>query len=193
MFVLASKSPRRNELLKKFLIDDFINDSIDIDERKFDKEKHSIIDYVVSIAIEKMRPIIKKYPNDIILTCDTTVYFNDEKLNKPLDEKDAYLMLNKLSNKTHEVYSSYCIAKEGKIIKVGYDVSYVTFNELSKELIKKYIKEKAPFDKAGAYGIQESNEEYPLIKSYKGSYYNIMGLPVEKLKEEFINLKILKK
>lgn len=191
MFVLASKSIRRIELFKKYIDENFINDSIDIDERKFDKEKHSIVEYVELIAEEKIKPMIKKYPHDIILTCDTTVYFNNEKLNKPIDEMDAFLMLKKLSNNTHKVYSSYCIAVNGIIKKVGYDVSYVTFNELSDELIKKYIKEKAPFDKAGAYGIQESNDTYPLIKNYKGSYFNIMGLPVEKLKEEFIKLYLL--
>ncbi|MGM9873464.1 MAG: Maf family protein [Bacilli bacterium] len=191
MFVLASKSPRRIELLKKYLIDDFVNVSLDVDERKFDNEKHSIIEYVTILAIQKMNEAIKKYPREIILTCDTTVYLNGEIINKPTDENDAFLMLKKLSNKTHEVYSSYCIAKEGKILKVGYDVSHVTFNFLDDELIKRYIKNKNPLDKAGAYGIQDSGRDFPIIKSYEGSYFNIMGLPVEKLKEEFIYLDII--
>ena len=99
---------------------------------------------------------------------------------------DAKKILRELSNKTHEVITAYTIIKGEKII-TEYVVSSVTFNNLSDKLIDDYIKSGSPLDKAGAYGIQD-NDRYPIIKSYAGSYDNIVGFPVKEIKETLMNL-----
>ena len=179
MIVLASKSPRRKELMK--LIDvDFITFNSDIDED---------ISYLLPTPLEATRDIALRkalkakeaYPNEIILSADTIVVLNNEILHKPNSEEDAYNILKKLSNKTHEVITAYTIINKDKIL-TNHVISYVTFNELSDELINAYIKTGSPLAKAGAYGIQD--KDFDLVKSYEGSYDNIVGFPVDEIKED---------
>lgn len=122
----------------------------------------------------------------IVITADTVVVCDDAILGKPKDEDDAYRMLRQLSGKSHQVYTGVCIstAKEQRHFSVATDV---TFKELSDEEIWHYIREYKPFDKAGAYGIQEWIG-YIGITGIKGSYYNVMGFPVQRVYQELTKM-----
>lgn len=183
MIVLASKSPRRKMLMKQ-ISDDFIIYDSNIDESIF--YSLSPLDACKNISYHKALKARDFYPNDIILSADTIVVLNNQIIHKPKDEMDAKKILRELSNKTHEVITAYTIIKGEKII-TEYVASSVTFNNLSDKLIDDYIKSGSPLDKAGAYGIQD-NDRYPIIKSYAGSYDNIVGFPVKEIKETLMNL-----
>lgn len=177
--ILASKSPRRKELLKE-IFSDFIIIPSTVDENKYSLDKLSLV---------KAEEISNLYPNDLVISADTLVYLDNKILGKPKDELDAYKMLKSLSNKTHVVTTYYSIfLKEKNIFFTNKCDSFVTFNELSDELIYAYIKTGSPLDKAGAYGIQD--KEFNLVKVYKGELNNIIGLPTEKLKKDLISLGI---
>ncbi len=118
----------------------------------------------------------------IILTADTIVVCDGEILGKPHDAADACAMLRKLSGKTHQVYTGYCLQTADKTVS-GTVCSDVTFKELSDEEITYYVEKYKPLDKAGAYGIQEWIG-YIGITGIRGSYYNVMGLPVQRIYEE---------
>lgn len=125
----------------------------------------------------------------VIITADTIVCLGDNILGKPLDNNDAYQMLKKLSNKTHKVLTGVCILSEqGKSSFVS--STEVRFSELTEEEIIYYIDNYKPFDKAGSYGIQEWIG-YIGVEAISGSYFNVMGLPVQRLYCElnkFLNL-----
>jgi septum formation protein len=181
MIILASKSPRRKQLISEYITSDFLTYNPDIDESL----SNSLIDPILivrDIATRKGECALKKFPNDIVIAADTIVVYSKEILGKPKDEKDAYRILELLSNNTHQVITAFSIFyKDIKIIK--HVISDVTFNKLDDTLINEYIASKSPLDKAGAYGIQD-NHQFNIIKEYKGSYSNIVGLPIEELKIE---------
>lgn len=182
MFILASNSPRRKALLKE-IINDFKVVVKPIDESKYPVDK---------LSYYKAIEIASDYPDDIIISGDTVVVLDNVILGKPKDTQDAYNKLKSLSNKTHEVKTSYTIYSKNKNINVTRIVtSKVIFNELSEELISSYIAYGSCFDKAGAYGIQD-NDKFPLIKKIKGSYNNIVGFPIEEIKEDLIKLNLIK-
>ena len=179
--ILASKSPRRKEILSslgvEFQIIPAVGDEI-VDENLSPKES------VLQIAKAKAYEIFEKYPDCAVIGADTIVVLNNEILQKPKDSQDAYDMLTKLSNKTHIVYTGYAFITKDKCV-FGADESLVVFNELSEETKNAYVKSGLCLDKAGAYGIQDG---YGLVKEIKGSYFNIMGFPkeiFEKLLVEF--------
>lgn len=180
MVVLASKSPRRRELLKQ-IVDDFISTSSDIDESLSNKD--TPLETCLDISKRKAYAVKDNYPHDLIITADTIVVIDNTIIGKPKDENDAKRILNLLSGKTHEVITCYTLLKEDKMIN-HYVKSYVTFNELSPSLIDEYVASKSPLDKAGAYGVQD-NEKYHIIKDFIGSMTNIMGLPVDELRKDF--------
>ena len=122
----------------------------------------------------------------LILTADTIVVCEGEILGKPHDAADACAMLRKLSGKTHQVYTGYCLQTADKTVS-GTVCSDVTFKELSDEEITYYVEKYNPLDKAGAYGIQEWIG-YIGITGIRGSYYNVMGLPVQRIYEEIKKL-----
>lgn len=192
-FVLASKSPRRIELFKKFISHNFIHLDSNFDER------HALISfkypfkYVKELAIYKAKSIPEKYNNEhyILISSDTIVYFKGKILNKPNNYLEAFNMLKSLSNNVHKVYTAYAIFQNKKLLKCNYDVSFVYFNFLTDEVINNYISKMKPFDKAGAYGIQEQGKDFKLVKRYRGSYFNIMGLPIEKLKKDLKSLNLI--
>jgi septum formation protein len=124
--------------------------------------------------------------SSLILTADTVVVCDGEILGKPRDADDACSMLRKLSGKTHQVYTGYCLQSADKTVS-GTVCSDVTFKQLSDEEIAYYVREYKPFDKAGAYGIQEWIG-YIGITGIRGSYYNVMGLPVQRIYEELKRL-----
>lgn len=177
--ILASKSPRRKELLKS-IFNDFDIIPSTVDENKYPLDKLSLV---------KAEEIANRFPSSLIISADTLVYFNNNILGKPLNEEDARRMLKMLSNNTHEVVTYYSILNKEKNISLTRKiVSKVTFNELSDELIDSYIKSGSPLDKAGSYGIQD--KEFNLVKEFTGDLDNIIGLPVSDLKKDLIVLGI---
>ncbi|HEY8364649.1 MAG TPA: Maf family protein [Haloplasmataceae bacterium] len=173
--ILASKSPRRKELLK-YITTDFITVVSNIDE-KYDTNL-SPQDIVLFLSQSKAKVISKDYPNDIVIGCDTIVSLDNLILEKPVDKEDAFKMLKTLSNKTHQVYTGVTIIYNN-IIDSFYQKTEVTFYPLSDEEITKYINTKEPFDKAGAYGIQGFGSKF--IKEIHGDYFTVVGLPIGEL------------
>ena len=119
------------------------------------------------------------HENEILVTSDTIVWHNDKALGKPTDKQDAFTILKSLSNTTHEVITSVCFKTTLKT-DLLYDITKVTFNELSDEAIHYYIDNYKPYDKAGAYGIQEWIG-FIAVSKIEGSYANVMGMPVDKV------------
>ncbi|TKG88488.1 septum formation protein Maf [Puteibacter caeruleilacunae] len=178
--VLASKSPRRQQLLKDLGIE-FSILTYEVDESY--PESLPSIEVAEYLAKKKLDPFFPiKDDNAIIITSDTTVCIEDEVLGKPADEADAYRMLRKLSGKMHQVITGVAIASKDKSISFS-STTNVHFKELTDDEILHYIANYKPFDKAGAYGIQEWIG-YIGIDIIEGSYFNVMGLPVQRLYEE---------
>ena len=178
--ILASQSPRRRELLAGLGLE-FSTISLDIDE-SFDREVYKANQITEYLSAKKANAYSDLKANDIIITSDTTVWANEESLEKPEDREGAYRMIKALSNKTHSVYTSVTIKSLTKEVTFT-DETKVTFAELFDEEIYFYIDQYKPFDKAGAYGIQEWIG-YIGVEKIEGSYFNVMGLPVQKLYKE---------
>ncbi len=177
MLILASKSPRRKELLQS-IVSSFKVIPAEIDERLLDASLKAK-DLAIEESKLKAYTLFSKYPNDEILSCDTIVVLDGHVLEKPSDEIDAINMLSFESGKKQIVLSAYTfISKEKEISRTVSTEVY--FNKLSKKQIEEYVRHFHPLDKAGAYGIQD---DYPLIEKIVGSYSNVMGLPIEDLKK----------
>lgn len=174
-YILASASPRRKELLK-FVVDDFKIVCADIDETV--PNNTSCFDAPEFLANKKAKAIIPKHPEDLVIAADTVVILDNEILGKPKNEQDAFLMLKKLSSKTHFVVTGCSIAKGDKTKSFSV-VSKVTFYNLSDTEIYDYIAKNESLDKAGAYGIQGYGSI--LVEKIEGDYFNIVGLPVAEL------------
>jgi len=170
---LASKSPRRHELLKQIGIDfEVIN--INIDE-SVNKNEMSL-NYVHRIAAEKARAGKKFSKNNLpVLAADTAIVLDNVVLGKAECEEDAIDILNKLSGRTHDVLSAITVINKKEMTKVN--ISKVTFKILSKDEISCYCNTDEPIGKAGAYAIQGKGSA--LIKKLEGSYSGVMGLPLE--------------
>ncbi len=177
--ILASKSPRRNELLKE-IFPSFEVMPQSVDENIEEKDPKQLVE---KLALKKLNDLDLKYKDALIISADTIVWLNGKVYGKPHTIENAIKTLKALSGTTHYVYTGVCIAYKGDR-HIFVDEAQIVFRDLKEEEIIKYVNEKRPLDKAGAYGIQDGD----MVKEYKGSYSNIMGLPVEKLKEE---LKIL--
>ncbi|MBQ0075202.1 MAG: septum formation protein Maf [Prevotella sp.] len=180
MLILASNSPRRKELLKGLGVPFDVLVIKGIDESFPDTlAAENVAEY---IAKKKAAPYKEQLlAGNTVITADTVVVCEDEILGKPKDEADAHRMLRKLSGKTHQVYTGVCIVT--KDLETSFSVrTDVTFKELTDDEILYYIREYKPFDKAGAYGIQEWIG-YIGITNIDGSYYNVMGLPVQRIYE----------
>ncbi len=174
-YILASKSPRRKELLKR-IIDDFQVIDSNIVEKVPANLKSSQVP--VYLALQKAKAVFAKYPGDTIIACDTVVIIENNILGKPKDRNEVKEMITKLSGKTHVVVSGVCLIKKGKI-KTFNCKTHVTFEKMNAIEIENYAKTADVLDKAGAYGIQ--NEASVFIKEIKGDYYNVVGLPLSKL------------
>lgn len=180
-YVLASASERRCELLKR-IIDDFKVVISNFDENTVEFVGN-IPKYVESIALGKAEEVMLNIAEpSIIIAADTVVSINNEILGKPKDEQDAYNMLSKLSDNIHEVYTGIVVinTKTNKILKDSLKTT-VFFSKLCEKDINEYIKSKEPMDKAGAYGIQGKGGVF--VKKIEGCYYNVVGLPLNKLSE----------
>ncbi len=173
--ILASQSPRRKELLKGIGVDFSCHVKKDIDE-SFDADipAEQIAEYLAKKKADNYKDIIDD--NTIIITADTVVIFEDKILNKPKDKKDAHKMLNILSGNKHKVITGVCIKSISRE-EIFSSLSTVYFDTLTDNEIDYYIETYKPFDKAGAYGIQEWIG-YIGITKIEGSYFNVMGLPV---------------
>lgn len=183
-YILASKSPRRKQLLHR-LLKKFIVESADIDESYPSNIKFSQIP--ISIAQKKAITIQKRHEQDCcIISADTIVVLNNQVLGKPQSHNEAVQMLKMLSNQTHRVITGVCILK-GKTKKTFYSTTSVTFYDLSEEEIKNYVATNSPFDKAGGYGIQDEGALF--VKKINGDFYNVMGLPIAKLSRILKQLK----
>ena len=180
--ILASKSPRRQFLLKELGLD-FEVRTKDIDESFPSSLKgQDIALYVCRKKATAFSRSLKE--NELLITADTIVCIGNSVLNKPSDEKDAAEMLKILSGKMHVVFTAVCL-KTTKKEKLFFAGTNVYFKPLGKEEIDYYIKNFNPFDKAGAYGAQEWIG-YIGIEKIEGSYFNVMGLPVKELYEELL-------
>ena len=182
--ILASGSPRRQEFLKTLDID-FKIQLKPVEEIYPEKLKHSeISDYLSVLKAEPFLEDLKE--NDILITSDTIVWHNKQALGKPKDEQDAFDMLTSMSGKTHEVITSVCFSSKDKQQVIN-DITKVTFKDFSEEEIWYYINNYKPFDKAGAYGIQEWIGQIG-VTNLEGSYFNVMGFPVHLVYKTLINI-----
>ena len=172
--VLASASPRRIELLQLIGLDVLVIPS-GISESHFDGETPET--HVARLSREKTGSVSREYPQDWVLGADTIVVIDGEILGKPETEEEARLMLTKLSNREHTVFTGYTISKEAEKIVISDVVrSRVHFKDISDEEIDWYIKTDEPYDKAGGYAVQGRGAFF--IRAIHGSYTNVMGLPL---------------
>ncbi|WP_052911405.1 Maf family protein [Riemerella anatipestifer] len=169
---LASQSPRRKELLNQLGFD-FEIVSINCDEiYPKDLEINKIAGYLSELKANAFRPLSE---GEVLLTADTIVTFDNKVLGKPKNEAEAQEMLKSLSGNSHDVYTSVCIKTTAETLTLT-DKATVYFSHLTDEEISYYIENYKPYDKAGAYGIQEWLG-MAKIEKVKGSFYTIMGLP----------------
>jgi septum formation protein len=181
--ILASGSPRRHKFLKDLDID-FIINTKPVDEiYPLHLKGAEITDFLADL---KSKAFTELNDNDVLITSDTIVWHKEKALGKPKDRDDAIKMLQSLSNNTHEVITSLSI-KTKQTQKIINDTTLVTFKKLTDEEINYYIDTYKPYDKAGAYGIQEWIG-FIGINKIEGSYYNVAGLPVHKLYDELLQL-----
>lgn len=181
--ILASGSPRRQQFFKDLNLD-FTVDVKEVDEVYPTRLKASeITDYLADL---KSKAFSSLKENELVITSDTIVWLENKALEKPKNQADAFTMLKTLSGKKHEVITSVSI-KTNHFQKIFNDTTNVYFKELTDDEISFYIQHYQPFDKAGAYGIQEWIG-FIGIDKIEGSYFNVMGLPVHKLYKELMNL-----
>ncbi|XMB86262.1 Maf family protein [Mycoplasmatota bacterium WC44] len=176
MIILASGSPRRKEILKregiefkviKPTLEEILNPELTVEEQ------------VMELAKQKALEIYQDH-KETIIAADTVVYLDDVILGKPVDDEHAFQMLSDLRDKVHYVLTGVCIIKNNKV-ETMYDKTKIIFNDYSDQEIIDYIKTKEPMDKAGAYAIQGLGNK--LVKSYDGDFDNVVGLPINKIKE----------
>jgi septum formation protein len=174
LFILASKSPRRQYLLKQAGLDFLVIPSR-LDENKM--AKNAPEEYVIKLAEAKAEDVAQKYPESWVIGADTIVVIGDAILGKPRSKDDARNMLLRLSGQTHQVYTGFAVCcKAEKRLFSQVVKTDVLFKELSDQEIQWYIHTPEPFDKAGAYAIQGMGTF--LVRSIHGSYTNVVGLPV---------------
>lgn len=179
--ILASNSPRRKELLSGLNIPYEIKTLPDIDESYPDSLTGE--DIAIYIAKEKANAYLDQLDeNTLLITADTIVLLDGKVYGKPSDETDAKQMLRDLSGKTHHVITGVCITTKDKQVSFGVS-SEVRFSKLDDDEIEYYVSNYKPFDKAGAYGVQEWIG-YVAVEYISGSYFNIMGLPIQRLYRE---------
>jgi septum formation protein len=179
--ILASASERRQELLGR-IIENFTVLVSDFDESNVEKTDN-ISRYVEEIALGKAMDVKKKVAEpSLIIAADTVVCLENEILGKPKDKLDAQYMLSKLSGSTHKVYTGVVLINTdtGKVLKDSVETQ-VFFSKLTEKQINNYIETGDPMDKAGAYGIQGKAGVF--VKEIRGCYYNVVGLPLNKLNE----------
>lgn len=182
--ILASNSPRRQQLLKGLDVDFEIWSTNHEDESYPDDLP--VVEVPVYLAKHKASFFTEHLSNDtLLITCDTIVVCNDKVLGKPLNYNNAASILKQLSGNKHTVITGVCMSTSTKS-RCFSSFTDVYFRHLTNEEIDYYIERYKPYDKAGAYGIQEWIG-YVAIERIEGSYFNVMGLPVQMLHNELIN------
>ncbi|MBI5976834.1 Maf-like protein [Clostridium perfringens] len=187
--ILASKSPRRVEILEK-IVKEFEVVQSNFDENTIDF-KGDVEKYVKDLSINKAIEVSKRLnePSIIVIAADTVVFQNGKVLEKPKNEEDAFSMLSSLSGNTHKVYSGICLINTyDDTVVTDCDCTEVKFSELNPRQIRNYINSGEPMDKAGAYGIQGLGGAF--VERIEGCYYNVMGLPLNKLYKALENYDI---
>ena len=177
--ILASKSPRRVEILEK-IVKEFEVVQSNFDENTIEF-KGDIEKYVKDLSRNKAIEVSKRLNEpSIVIAADTVVFQNGKVLEKPKNEEDAFSMLSSLSGNTHKVYSGICLINTyDDTVVTDCDCTEVRFSELNPRQIRNYINSGEPMDKAGAYGIQGLGGAF--VERIEGCYYNVMGLPLNKL------------
>lgn len=182
--ILASGSPRRQQFFRDLDLD------FEIRLKEIDEIyppnliEEDITDYLAVLKSDAFEGELNE--KEILITSDTIVWHENKALGKPKDYDDAFNMLQSLSNKTHKVITSVCFKTKDKV-EVFSETTKVTFNDLSDESIRYYLENYKPYDKAGAYGIQEWIG-FIGVSKIEGSYANVMGMPVDKVYEYLSNL-----
>lgn len=178
-FILGSKSPRRKELLEKLGIE-FRQESRSIDEVFPDTMiPQQVPAYLAELKAEQFDDLKE---NELVITSDTDVIFQNEILGKAANKEEAQIALAKLSNQWHEVVTGVCLKSRDKKVSFS-DTTRVKFKDLSIHEINYYIDHYKPFDKAGSYGIQDWFGA-TCVERIEGCYFNVMGLPVRLIYQE---------
>ena len=186
-FILGSSSPRRRELLAE-IIDNFSVVLSDAEEIK--SHPNGLLALVQENARLKADAVAQKNPNQWVLGADTLVALGDEVMGKPKSRDEALSMIRLLSGQTHEVSTGLClIRKEIDFEECRVETSRVSFKELKESTIEEYFREVNPLDKAGGYAIQTRADL--IIEKFEGSHSNVVGLPVEMLRDWLEQLNIL--
>jgi septum formation protein len=172
--ILASNSPRRKSILKDAGYTFEVNLKPITEDYPKELQPEMVGEFLAKKKAQAYQEELKPY--DILITADTTVLIDNILLEKPADRNEAYWMLKRLSGRTHKVITGVCLSSLEKIISFS-DTTEVTFREMSNEEIYHYIDHYQPYDKAGSYGAQEGIG-LTCITMLKGSYFNVMGLPI---------------
>lgn len=176
--ILASASPRRRELMR-YITEDFEAVSLDCDETL--PEDIQPLEASEYLAVLKAKAAAEKFPDCVVIGCDTTVICGGEILGKPKDRAQCIADISKLSGRTHQVVTGCCIISGGRVSSFS-EVTDVTFRELAAAEIESYADTDEPYDKAGGYGIQGLGSA--LISHIDGDFFNVVGLPVGRLFNE---------
>ena len=183
-YILASKSPRRKELLSE-IIESFEIITKDIDETlPFEAHPNTEVKY---LAIYKGAAVAKDYPNAVVVSSDTLVEIDGEALGKPRDKSEAYKMLRRLSGRAHNVHTGVAVHYHG-LYYSGVATTAVYFREITDAEIEEYVESGDPMDKAGSYGIQSGGGKF--VEKIEGDYDTVVGLSValtKRLIDEALN------
>ena len=174
--ILASASPRRIELIKK-ITDDFTVIPSAVDETV--NENIAAEDIPVLLSQRKALDIAKGHPDDTVIGCDTVVISSGKVLGKPTDKDDARRMITELSGHGHTVITGVTIVHKGKAVSFP-EITEVVFHTIYESDIEEYINTKEPYDKAGAYAVQGLAGKF--VKELIGDYYNVVGFPVNRIR-----------
>lgn len=178
--ILASASPRRAELLRQLGVEFTVvaSDASELHDQQLTARELSLVN-----AYRKARVVAKKFPDALVLGADTLVYADTTLFGKPENLEDAFRMLENLQGRSHQVVTAVCLLNlRHHRQRVFSDQTQVTFRPLDEALIRRYLAKVNPLDKAGAYAIQEEGDL--IVERISGSYTNVVGLPVEKLRDE---------
>jgi septum formation protein len=188
MIILASQSPRRQEILKEILgSTPFEVIPSSFDERAIQEKNCQKL--CLREAQGKAQAVSAKHPDDIVIASDTMVLFHGQELGKPKDSADVMRMLRMLSDNVHEVVTAYCIQKGDQILKSRICTAKIFIEKMADMEIEEYIETGSPFDKAGAYGVQDT--DFITSRILSGDLYTIMGLPKEELTEDLEDLGLI--
>ncbi len=193
--IMASQSPRRKELMNRFPLEVSYYPHRLVSEQTDEGEGKTEQEIVVEIALKKLRSMYSgfKKPETVIIAADTMVFYNGNVLGKPASVQEAEQMLKMLSGQWHEVYTGCALSineRSGREHEIKFwEKTRVKFRKVPLEFISLYCASQKPLDKAGAYGIQD--EGAFLVEKIAGDYYNVMGLPIGRLWELFLDFEVI--